>query len=205
MGSINEGMPSSLPPNDLSPESQAYHDRVPYLIGAISNLLSSGASRLYRGMFGIGLAEWRLMWVMNHESPLTVQRASQIMGIDKGATSRALAGLDRRGLVLITVDGEDSRRRLIELSEAGKTLRDQMMVVSRERERRLTAAFSEEELAAFRVLLKRLLTHARQVSAFDAEDLMGPRTSQNGEPIRSDMHTITRDKPAQVNRTTVHK
>jgi DNA-binding MarR family transcriptional regulator len=158
-------------------ERQDYHERIPYLIGAVSNLLSSGGSRLYRSAFGIGLAEWRLMWVMSYESPLTVQRASQIMGIDKGATSRALAGLDRRRLVRIIVDKGDNRRRLIELSGSGRKLRDRMMVVSRERECRLNAAFTAQELATFRTLLKRLLAHARETNASEAEDAApsGPR------------------------------
>jgi DNA-binding MarR family transcriptional regulator len=164
---------SSPPAHAPSPEWREYYDEIPYLIGAISNLLSSGASQLYRGEFGIGLAEWRLMWVMSHDSPLTVQRASQIMGIDKGATSRALAGLQKRGLVRVTVDQQDSRRRLIELSASGRKLRDRMMIVSQERERRLDAVFSGQELMTLRALLKRLLAHAPHVSEFDPKALVG--------------------------------
>ncbi|HEY4042347.1 MAG TPA: MarR family transcriptional regulator [Rhodopila sp.] len=148
-----------------------YHDRIPYLIGAISNLLSAGGSRLYRRAFGIGLAERRLMWVMGHESPLTAGRAAQIMGIDKGATSRALAGLERLGIACVTIDRTDSRQRMIELSKSGKQLHDRIMVVAQERERRLHTAFTEEELGTLRALLKRLLAHAPYVSAFDPADL----------------------------------
>src|ERR1700722_13815595 len=118
-------------------KSRNYHDRIPYLLGAISNILSAGGSRLYRRAFGIGLAEGRLIWVLGYESPLTAQRASQIMGVDKGATSRALAGLERRGLVHVTVDRSDGRQRVIEFSASGRTLLERIMVVSQERERRL--------------------------------------------------------------------
>jgi DNA-binding MarR family transcriptional regulator len=153
-----------LSSNPRPPEWREYQDRASFLIGAISNLLASKGSQLYRDDFGIGLPEWRLMWVMSHETGLTVQRASRIMGIDKGATSRALAGLNRRGLVRITVDSADSRRRLIEFSDAGRKLRDRMMVVSRERERNLNAIFSEEELTTLRALLRRLHLYAHHTS-----------------------------------------
>jgi DNA-binding MarR family transcriptional regulator len=144
-------------------ELAAWHDRLPYLIGAVSNVLAAGASRLYRKEFGIGLSETRLMWVMTHETGLTVQRASRIMGVDKGATSRALASLVRRGLVDVEVDTADNRRRIMVFSETGGKLRDQITNLSVERERRINAIFSADELAMLRHLLNRLLAHARDV------------------------------------------
>ena len=153
---------------DTSPaELAAWHDRIPYLIGAISNVLAAGASRLYRKAFGIGLAEARLMWVMSHEPALTVQRAARIMGADKGATSRALASLVRHGLAHVTVDPADNRRRIMVFSDAGRTLCDQIMTVSSERERRLNAVFSDDELTTIRVLLNKLLANARELSAYE--------------------------------------
>jgi DNA-binding MarR family transcriptional regulator len=167
------GNRSEVPPV----QSRDYHDRIPYLLGAISNILSAGGSRLYRRAFGIGLAEGRLIWVLGYESPLTAQRASQIMGVDKGATSRALAGLERRGLVHVTVDRSDGRQRVIEFSASGRTLHDRIMTVSQERERRLRSAFTEEELEILGGLLRRLLAHAPQVSAFDPTQFSNDRAA----------------------------
>src|SRR5262252_8342137 len=95
---------------------------VAYLIGAISNILSIGGSRLYRRAYNIGLTEWRLMWVLAIAPRITAQRASQIMGADRAAISRALATLERRGLAWATPDPTDGRQRLIELSERGTQL-----------------------------------------------------------------------------------
>lgn len=158
------------------PELTEFNERIPYLIGAISNVLASGGSRLYRRAFGIGLAEVRLMWVMSYVPGLTVQRAAQIMGIDKGATSRSLTGLVRRKLVKVTVDKADSRRRIIEFTEPGKALCDQIMTVSVERERQLSAAFAEDELVVLRCLLRRLLASAREASEFEVLPGYGAKT-----------------------------
>ena len=128
---------------DRSHDLAEYHDRIPYLIGATSNVLAAGAARLYRDAFGMGLAEARLMWVMSHEPELTVQRASDIMGVDKAATSRALASLVRRGLVRVVVDARDNRRRIMIFSDAGRKIRDRIMAVSLDRERRLNAIFTD--------------------------------------------------------------
>jgi DNA-binding MarR family transcriptional regulator len=167
-----------------------YNDRLPYLFGAISNVLSSQASRLCQSAFGVGLAETRLIWVMNYEQALTVQRASQIMGIDKGATSRALSGLIRRGLARVTVDEADGRRRIMVFSAAGSKLRDRIMVATQEREHQLNSIFSEEELTTLRLLLNRFLAHARSMSTSDTKDVTRAETpSRQRHRLRPDAHS----------------
>lgn len=138
-----------------------------YLIGAISNILSIGGSRFYRRHFGIGLSEWRLMWVLGIEPGITARRASQIMGLDKAAVSRAVAGLERRGLLQAAADPADNRQRLIALSPAGSALYRRMIAVSRERQRRLLVPLSDEEQRALAALLRRLHAH---VASGDGSD-----------------------------------
>ena len=144
-------------------EHSDYQRRVAFLLGAVSNLIAAGGSRLYRQAFNLGLGEGRLLYVLGYERDLTAARASQIMGIDKGATSRALAVLERRGLVTVTVDSADARQRVIELTAAGRQLRDRLMTVLLEREKRLTAVFSAEEVATLSNLLQRLRAHVPSV------------------------------------------
>jgi DNA-binding MarR family transcriptional regulator len=147
------------PATTRAKEARDYQSRVPFLLGAISNRMVAGGSRLYRSAFGIGLTEGRLMYVLGYESVLMAQRASEIMGIDKGATSRALAGLQRRGLVRLAVDDTDTRRRMIRFTRSGQALYDRLIATSLERERRLLSIFSEEEARTLAALLKRLHAH----------------------------------------------
>jgi DNA-binding MarR family transcriptional regulator len=140
---------------------------ISYLIGAISNILSIGGSRLYRRAFNIGLTEWRLMWVLAIAPGITAQRASQIMGLDKAAVSRAVAALEQRGLVRVVPDPSDSRQRTIELSETGTELHGRIMIIAKERERRLLAPFTKDEVRVLTGLLRRMHTNAVNVNAFD--------------------------------------
>jgi len=151
---------------------------VSYLIGAISNILSIGGSRLYRRAYNIGLTEWRLMWVLAIAPPITAQRASQIMGLDKAAVSRAVAALERRGLVQIEPDPSDSRQRIIELSETGSELHGRIMIIAKERERRLLAPFTKEEVRTLAGLLRRMHANASNVNAFDPRALVDPAPLQ---------------------------
>jgi DNA-binding MarR family transcriptional regulator len=140
---------------------------ISYLIGAISNLLSISGSRFYRQQFGIGLSQWRLMWVLGIEPIMTARRASQIMGLDKAAVSRAVAGLERRGLLQITLDPTDNRQRLMTLSPAGRALYRRIIVVSRERQQRLLAPFSTKDRRQLATLLRRLHTHVVNSEEYD--------------------------------------
>ena len=150
---------------------EEFGQSIGYLLGAISNILSTGGSRFYRQHFGIGLSEWRLMWVLGIEPAITAHRASQIMGLDKAAVSRAVAGLEHRGLLHATLDPADNRQRLIALSPAGNDLYRRIIVVAGERQRRLLAPLSDEEQHVLAALLRRLHAHVASVDAFDPQSV----------------------------------
>lgn len=178
---------------------------IPYLIGAIANLLSAGGSRLYRRAFGIGLGEWRLMWVVAIEPCITARRAAQIMGTDEAAVSRAVAGLERRGLAHAATDPEDRRQRLIELSPAGVELHSRIIVVARERERRLLAGFRHQEIRLLTELLRRLHANSATVDDFDPAAVLTDRRAPvpGTQPDVAASRNNSRANPTAAARTAV--
>ena len=174
---------------DVEP-SDDFARSISYLIGAISNILSIGGSRLYRRTYNIGLAEWRLMWVLAIAPRITAQRASQIMGLDKAAVSRALAALERRGLVRVAPDPADNRQRIIELSETGTELHGRLIIVAKERERRLLAPFTKEEVRVLSGLLRRMHAGAANVNAFDPRAFIEPTAAPHRGPRASRRRAI---------------
>jgi DNA-binding MarR family transcriptional regulator len=174
-------MKASTRPFTETNNRAAFRNNIPYLIGAVANLLSARGARLYRDAFDIGLTEWRVMWVVGHEAPITAATASHIMGTDKGAVSRALAGLDRRGLLRVTSNPTDGRERTIELSPAGWRLHAQISVMAKIRQRALLSIFSAEECAQLKELLARLLDH---IPLMDDDAVGRPPTARSGEKAR---------------------
>jgi len=140
-------------------EAIPYQSRVAYLLGAISNIINAGGSRLFRRAFGIGLGEVRLVYVIGYEGPLTARRASQIIGIDKGAMSRTVAALQRGGYLQVTIDPADARQRVIQFTPSGKKLHQRVMALALERERQMYATFSAHELETLSRLLQRFRAH----------------------------------------------
>lgn len=151
--------PSTKPVSAQGVEAIPYRSRVGYLLGAIANLIDAGGSRLFRRTFGIGLGEVRLIYVIGYEGPLTARQASQIIGVDKGAMSRTVSALQRRGVLQVTVDASDARQRVIQFTPAGRKLHQRVMALALERERQTYAIFSDDELAMLSALLKRFHAH----------------------------------------------
>ena len=112
------------------------------------------------------------MWVLAIEPAITARRASQIMGLDKAAVSRAVAGLERRRLLQATPDPADSRQRLIALSPAGNDLYRRMIGISRERQHRLLAPLSDEEQRTLAALLRRLHAHVASGGGYEPQSVL---------------------------------
>ena len=135
--------PSTKPTTVQGVEAIPYQSRVGYLLGAIANMIDAGGSRLFRRAFGIGLGEARLIYVIGYEGALTARQASQIIGVDKGAMSRTVAALQRRGFLQVAVDAADARQRVIDFTPAGRKLHQRVMALALERERQMYAIFSK--------------------------------------------------------------
>jgi DNA-binding MarR family transcriptional regulator len=177
------------PVTEAAGNKPGYRDNIAYLIGAVANLLSARGARVYREAFDIGLTEWRLMWVLGHEAPITAATASHIMVTDKGAVSRALAGLDQRGLVRVTSNPADGRERAIELSAAGWRLHARISAVARIRQRAFLSIYSAEECALLKDLLARLLDHIPRVDDDSIGRVPAARKSENVQTRRAQSAT----------------
>jgi len=131
---------------------------VPALVTFLANKLSSGASRLYRERFGIGIVEWRLMALLKVERCIPPNRMCQVIGLDKAAVSRSLKTMQQQQLVTIMEDPADARKSLVELTDSGLALHDQVFEIAIKREQLLLQELPAEDREA----LIRILNHLNQ-------------------------------------------
>lgn len=140
---------------------------VPGLLNFLSNKLSSGASACYRKHFGVGVVEWRMLSMLAVENGITANRISQVIGLDKSAVSRALQQLAGAGHVQMEVDERDARRYTVSLTPAGEALHDRIFAAAMEREKRLLADLSPEEVDTLINLLGRLHAQVSYVNEYE--------------------------------------
>ena len=141
---------------------------VPYLLSITSNAVSGRIALEYRQRFGLSVPEWRVMAVLGDSGPLTQRDLTRQTVMDKVAVNRACKGLEERGWASRQPNAQDGRSLLLELTESGTRMHDEIMPLALEMERRLFARFTPEEVAHFRHLLDRVRD---EVDDLDAEGI----------------------------------
>jgi DNA-binding MarR family transcriptional regulator len=129
---------------------------LPYRLSVVSNRISQIIADTYARRFGIGITEWRMIAVLGREPGLSANGVAERTAMDKVAVSRALARLMERALVQRDTHGDDRRRSVLELSEAGYRIYDEVVPLALARERALLAHFSNEDKRQLDALLDKL-------------------------------------------------
>lgn len=142
---------------------------VPALLTFIANKLASSASQEYRKRFGVGVVEWRMLSMLAVENGITANRISQVIGLDKGAVSRALHQLAGTGHVVFAADSTDARRQIVSLTPAGWALHDQIIRVALQREQILLDGLSSRDVDTLIRLLHHLHGRVEHLTALEME------------------------------------
>ena len=119
----------------------------------LSNTLGLSAERRYIGEFGISLAEWRCLSVVDGRVATTVVAVAEHLGIDKAWVSRTLARLQQRGLVQGRRDPADARRVEYRTTRPGQACARGILAAAQRRHHWLLAGLTQQQA---RTLLRAL-------------------------------------------------
>lgn len=95
---------------------------LPYRCTALARKISVSLSRIYTERFGISVPEWRVLVTLAEYEELQAKQIGELTSMDKVQVSRAVAGLQGRGLLQRRRCERDSRAALLRLSAAGADL-----------------------------------------------------------------------------------
>ena len=129
----------------------------PFLLNAVSSAWHRKTSAIYRDRFGLGIAEWRLLSMLNIEPDITAARICEVLRMDKAAASRTLKRLNDWGLILYEAPASDPRKRRWRLSPEGLTTHDRILAIALDCEAEMVADVPPEELEVFLSVLRRML------------------------------------------------
>jgi DNA-binding MarR family transcriptional regulator len=128
----------------------------PALFTWIANKLSSGASSNYLRLFGVGIETWRCLVLLAIETPISAQKVSRVIGMDKASVSRCFKRMRDQGIIKISADAMDGRAKQAHLTAKGRRLHDQIIGLALERERAFLAVLEVDEREVLIGLLNRL-------------------------------------------------
>jgi DNA-binding MarR family transcriptional regulator len=129
---------------------------LPYRLSVLSNRVSGAIARVYSERFELGVTEWRVMAVLGRYPGLSAGEVAQRTAMDKVAVSRAVAGLVAAGRVEREVHGDDRRRSVLRLSDAGRRIHAEIAPLAIDFEARLLDGMPAAERDVLFRLLDRL-------------------------------------------------
>ncbi|HEX7813558.1 MarR family transcriptional regulator [Dyella sp.] len=118
---------------------------LPYRLSILSNTISQGIADDYQKHYDLSMTEWRVMAVLARFQGLSAREVAERTAMDKVAVSRALARLVEAGRVNRDTHDGDKRRSVLDLSEEGWKVHDEVAPMARAREREVLARLDEEE------------------------------------------------------------
>ena len=138
---------------------------LPYRLAVLSNTVSTTVARAYDKRFSVSIPEWRVIAVLGRFPGLSAVEVAGRTLMDKVAVSRAVTKLIKNGRVEREFADADKRRSILNLSEDGKKLHDEIATLALEFERDLLQGFSQEEIGSLNSTMERLLARASLIGS----------------------------------------
>jgi len=138
---------------------------LPYRLAVLSNTVSATVARAYDKRFSVSIPEWRVIAVLGRFPGLSAVEVAGRTLMDKVAVSRAVTKLIKNGRIEREFADADKRRSILNLSEAGKKLHDEIATLALDFERDLLQGFSQEEIDSLNGIMERLLARASLIGS----------------------------------------
>jgi len=133
--------------------SQCLPDRLAIVAEAVSKEVSG----VYRQRYNLSRDEWRILAALGELSVIKTRDVRAYTTLDKVQASRAIARLEKSGLLTRSEDDLDRRNHLLELTAKGDSLYRKLVPDVKAVEQTMLACLTKAELETFNKALTRLL------------------------------------------------
>jgi DNA-binding MarR family transcriptional regulator len=128
----------------------------PFRLNRLAVAVSQHLADIYRDRFSLEIPEWRVIATVGEARGCTAQFVALSTRMHKTRVSRAIAQLQRRGLIERAANLRDRRALRLRLTRAGLRMYAQLVPLALSRERELLACLSAAQRQALLRILARL-------------------------------------------------
>jgi MarR family transcriptional regulator, temperature-dependent positive regulator of motility len=111
---------------------------------------------------GMTRPEWIVLFCLTRRSGLSAQQISVVTGRPKTSISAAVKQLQSKRLLSRTVDANDGRRRVLQITEAGRRTYARILEGFVHREAQMISCLSKSERSSFFHLLSKMVDNSAQ-------------------------------------------
>ena len=134
---------------------------LPYRLAVLSHTVSTTIAKVYEKRFGLSIPEWRVIAILGRFPGLSAVEVADRTMMDKVAVSRAVTKLIKNGRVDRQFADADRRRSILNLSEEGRQVHNEIAPLALAFEEDLLQGINDEDYKEFNIVLERLLAKAR--------------------------------------------
>lgn len=134
---------------------------LPYRLAVLSHTVSTTIAQVYEERFSLSIPEWRVIAILGRYPGLSAVEVAERTVMDKVAVSRAVTKLLKNGRIDRQFADADRRRSILNLSEEGRRVHNEVAPLALQFERDLLDGLDADELAKLDVIMGRLLERAR--------------------------------------------
>lgn len=138
---------------------------LPYRLSILSNTVSRAIASAYDRRFALSIPEWRVIAVLGRFPGLSAVEVAERTMMDKVAVSRAVSKLIKSGRIDREFADADRRRSILNLSDEGRRVHDEIAPLALKFEADLLQGLSEEEIRSLNAVMERLMARARLVGS----------------------------------------
>jgi DNA-binding MarR family transcriptional regulator len=140
-------------------------DFLPYRLSVTSHSVSTNIARVYEKRFGVSIPEWRVIAILGRYPGLSAVEVADRTFMDKVAVSRAVSKLIKNGRIDRQFADADRRRSILNLSDEGRKVHNEIAPLALRFERELLKDISDEDYATFTAILDQLRDKAMEIDS----------------------------------------
>jgi len=135
----------------------------PYQLAVLAETVSRSMAQVYAERFALSRDEWRVVAALYENGAMKTADVIAHTTLDKMQVSRAMARLERDGLIQRSEDASDRRGRVVEMLPPGTALVRKIIPLVEARVAFLLEALDEQERASLDAVFAKVGERARQL------------------------------------------
>lgn len=138
---------------------------LPYRLAVLASAVSHSVAAVYAERFELSREQWRVLAALAQGDGVNATDIGAVTTLDKMAVSRAVAGLEARGLLRREIDADDRRHRILRLTAGGRAMFRKIAPMAQARETFLLEALDDDERRVLDRAIDKLTAQARRLQA----------------------------------------
>jgi DNA-binding MarR family transcriptional regulator len=136
---------------------------LPYRLSVLSHTVSTTIASVYEKRFGVTIPEWRVIAILGRFPGLSAVDVAERTLMDKVAVSRAVTKLIKNGRIDRQFADADRRRSILNLSEDGRKVHDEIAPLALQFEQELLDGIEAADVETLNVVMDSLMSKVHKL------------------------------------------